>query len=78
MKSLLLLASALLLCPAADAALERAELIGLAASVLRIEAPRASGGYSIGSGVAVSKDQVITNCHVTRGANSVGSCSMVA
>lgn len=71
MKSLLLLASALLLCPAADAALERAELIGLAASVLRIEAPRASGGYSIGSGVAVSKDQVITNCHVTRGAKAI-------
>ncbi len=47
------------------AALERAELIGLAASVLRIEAPRASGGYSIGSGVAVGDDKVVTNCHVT-------------
>lgn len=52
------------------AALERAELIGLAASVLRIEAPRASG-YSIGSGVAVGGDKVITNCHVTREARSI-------
>jgi serine protease Do len=52
------------------AAVERAELIGLAASVLRIEAPRASG-YSIGSGVAVAEDQVITNCHVTRDAKTI-------
>lgn len=53
------------------AALERAELIGLAASVLRIEAPRSSGGYSIGSGVVVGSDQVITNCHVTRDAKAI-------
>jgi serine protease Do len=53
-----------------QAALERAELINLAASVLRIEAPRASG-YSIGSGVAVGDDKVITNCHVTRDAKSI-------
>jgi serine protease Do len=52
------------------AALERAELINLAASVLRIEAPRGSG-YSIGSGVAVADDKVITNCHVTRDAKSI-------
>lgn len=57
--------------PAADAALERAELIGVAASVLRIEAPRASGGYSVGSGVAVGNHQVITNCHVTRDAQAI-------
>ncbi len=71
MKSLLLLLVLALLPPAADAALERAELIGLAASVLRVEAPRASGGYSIGSGVAVGNDQVITNCHVTRDAKAI-------
>lgn len=70
MKSLLLLLSCALLPAAATAALERAELIGLAASVLRIEAPRASG-YSIGSGVAVGADQVITNCHVTRDAQAI-------
>jgi serine protease Do len=62
----------LLLCCAlpSHAALERAELINLAASVLRIEAPRANG-YSIGSGVAVADDKVITNCHVTRDAKSI-------
>jgi serine protease Do len=65
--SLLLLLSSALRC---HAALERPELINLAASVLRIEAPRASG-YSIGSGVAVGDNQVITNCHVTRDAKSI-------
>ncbi len=71
MKSLWLLLACALLSPAASAALERAELIGLAASVLRIEAPRASGGYSLGSGVAVGAGQVITNCHVTRDAQAI-------
>lgn len=71
MKSLLLLLASALLSPGASAALERAELFGLAASVLRIEAPRASGGYSVGSGVAVGGDRVITNCHVTRDAQAV-------
>lgn len=66
--SLLLLSLCALPC---HAALERAELINLAASVLRIEAPRPSGGYSIGSGVAVGDDKVITNCHVTRDARSI-------
>lgn len=71
MKSLWLLLACTLMSPAASAALERAELMGLAASVLRIEAPRASGGYSIGSGVAVGLGQVITNCHVTRDAQAI-------
>ena len=71
MKSWLLLLVLAALPPAASAALERAELIGVAASVLRIEAPRASGGYSMGSGVAVGDDQVITNCHVTRDAKAI-------
>ena len=71
MKSLLLLLAFALLSPAADAALERSELIGLAASVLRIEAPRTIGGYSVGSGVSVGNDQVITNCHVTRDTQAI-------
>jgi serine protease Do len=66
--SLLLLALSAL---PSQAALERAELLGLAASVLRIEAPRVGGGYAIGSGVAVGNDQVITNCHVTRDAKAI-------
>ena len=71
MKSLWLLLACALLSPAASAALERAELMGLAASVLRIEAPRASGGYSVGSGVVVGNERVITNCHVTRDAQAI-------
>jgi hypothetical protein len=71
MKSGLLWLLIVLASPAANAALERAELIGIAGSVLRIEAPRASGGYSVGSGVAVGNDRVITNCHVTRDAQAI-------
>jgi serine protease Do len=52
----------------ARAELDRAALIRLSASVLRIEAPRSGGGFAIGSGVAVDSDKVITNCHVTRDA----------
>ncbi len=50
------------------AELDRAALIRLSASVLRIEAPRSGGGFAIGSGVAVDSDKVVTNCHVTRDA----------
>lgn len=57
-------------CAAAPAFAEvdRAQLIGLSASVLKIEADRAQGGYSLGSGVAIAPDRVVTNCHVTRDA----------
>ncbi len=48
--------------------LDRAAAVQLAGSVLRIEAQRASGGLSLGSGVMVGRDLVITNCHVTRDA----------
>ncbi len=68
--SLLMLAALMSSALPSHAALERAELINLAVSVLRIEAPRASG-YSIGSGVAVGDDKVVTNCHVTLGAKSI-------
>ena len=47
---------------------DRAAAVQLAGSVLRIEAQRASGGLSLGSGVTVGRDLVITNCHVTRDA----------
>lgn len=53
------------------AALDRATLVGLGASVLRIEAPTVQGGFSLGSGVVVGDDTVVTNCHVTRDATEV-------
>ncbi len=55
----------------AHAALERAAFVSLGASVMRVEAPRPHGGFSLGSGVAVGADKVVTNCHVTRDAREV-------
>lgn len=68
------MASLVLLCAvhAAEAEpLDRAALVSLSTSVLKIEALRKQGGYSIGSGVAVGETRVVTNCHVTRDAEQV-------
>lgn len=51
--------------------IDRAALIGLSASVLKIEALRVQGGFSLGSGVVVAPETIITNCHVTRDAVKV-------
>ncbi len=71
--SLALLAAALLALPAQPgrAALDRAAILTLSASVLRIEAPRERGGLSLGSGVAVGDGLVVTNCHVIRGGQAI-------
>ena len=53
------------------AALDQAAYVSLAASVLRVEAPRQRGGYALGSAVALEPDKVVTNCHVTREALEV-------
>jgi len=53
------------------AEVDRAVLIGLSASVLKIEALRAQGGFSLGSGVVVAPERIVTNCHVTRDALKV-------
>lgn len=50
---------------------DREALVALGASVLKIEAVRQHGGYSLGSGVVVAPHHVVTNCHVTRDARSV-------
>jgi serine protease Do len=57
--------------PVAQAALDQADYVSIAASVLRVEAPRQRGGYALGSAVAVASDKVVTNCHVTRDALAV-------
>lgn len=59
-----------LLAASATAATDRAALVQLAASIWKIEVQRAQGGYSLGSGVALAADQVLTNCHVTRDARA--------
>lgn len=74
MKSLLSCVAMLgcaLAAPPAWSALDQADYVSIAASVLRVEAPRQRGGYALGSAVAVSPDQVVTNCHVTRDALAV-------
>lgn len=51
--------------------IDRAALIEVAPSVLKIEALTPEGRFQLGSGVIVSAGQVVTNCHVTRHAARV-------
>lgn len=51
--------------------IDRARLVALSGSVLRVEAQRAQGGYSMGSGVVLTADRIATNCHVTRDATAI-------
>lgn len=61
---------ALLAAPAAQA-LEGADLVQVGQSIVKVEVLRTQGGYSLGSGVVVDDDRVVTNCHVTRDATQV-------
>jgi serine protease Do len=70
----LLVVAALLGCCASGSALPRLDpgtLVRLSTSVLKVEAIRLRGGYSLGSGVVVGADRVATNCHVTRDAREI-------
>jgi hypothetical protein len=71
MKRLLVLVLWLLAASAVRADMDRAVLIGLSASVLKIEVVRVQGGFSLGSGVVVAPEKILTNCHVTRDALKV-------
>jgi hypothetical protein len=53
------------------AEIDRADVIRLSASVLKIEVLRTQGGYALGSGVVVAPDMIVTNCHVTRDGREV-------
>jgi len=55
----------------AHAELDREALVRVGSSVVKIEARRQQGGYSLGSGVVVAADRVVTNCHVTRDATDL-------
>jgi serine protease Do len=65
------LAAAAIGAQASTAAFDRALQLSLAPSVVKIEAITTSGRYSLGSGVVVTSEQVVTNCHVTRDAVSI-------
>lgn len=56
---------------AAHAGVDRAAFIELSTKVLKIEVSRQQGGYSLGSGVLVAPNRMLTNCHVTRDAQEV-------
>lgn len=60
-----------LLAGHAQAQLDRATMIRVAPSVVKIEAVSAEGRYNLGSGVIVAPGKVVTNCHVTRYAQRV-------
>ncbi|HZZ92146.1 MAG TPA: serine protease [Usitatibacter sp.] len=68
----LLSAAGVLVCAAAwSQPLNPVLFLPIAASVVRVEAERAQGGLSVGSGVTVAPGVVATNCHVLREASSV-------
>lgn len=52
-------------------AMDRARFIAFARSVVKVEAVDPQGSYHLGTGVAVAPGTVITNCHVTRFAQSI-------
>lgn len=55
----------------AQAAVDRVAFIELSTKVLKIEVSRQQGGYSLGSGVLVAPQRLLTNCHVTRDAQEI-------
>lgn len=57
--------------PAAAAELDRIRTMALAGSLLKVEAIKPSGGYSLGTAVSVAPGKFVTNCHVTRDAEIV-------
>ena len=71
MKRWLILICCALSAARAWAEMDRALLMDLSASVLKIEATRVQGGFALGSGVVVGPERVVTNCHVTRDALKV-------
>ncbi len=51
----------------------RAFLFKLSESLVKVSTTTTSGGHGYGTGVAISKDHVVTNCHVLQDANGVGA-----
>lgn len=67
------LLATLFLCPPAHSAaeLDRAALMSLSVSLVKVEAADAEGRAWIGTGVIVGPERVVTSCHVTRRGESV-------
>ena len=56
--------------PDARAEIDRETQLGLAPSVMKVEALTPSG-YGLGSAVLIGPDELVTNCHVTRSAIAI-------
>lgn len=56
---------------ATHAELDRETLVRVGASVLKVEAERPQGGFSLGSAVVVAPERAVTNCHVTRDSSRI-------
>ena len=69
--SWILAASGALSATALGQPLSPAQFIGLAASVVRVEADREGRGVSVGSGVTVAPFTIATSCHVVRDATGI-------
>ncbi len=68
----LVLASATCLAPSTSSAQQaRTALDDVPPSVVRVMVEGADGRIGIGSGVPITRQTVVTNCHVTRGAKSM-------
>ena len=46
-------------------------IYGLKESIVKVNVTTKSGGHGFGTGVAVTKDHVVTNCHVVQTANGI-------
>jgi serine protease Do len=68
MKRLIVIALWVFATTSARSEVDHAVLLSLSASVLKIEVLRVQGGFSLGSGVVVAAETLVTNCHVTRDA----------
>ena len=73
MSSCVALLATLFLCPPAHSAAEmdRAALMNLSVSLVKVEAADADGRAWFGTGVIVGPERVVTSCHVTRRGESV-------
>jgi hypothetical protein len=50
---------------------DREAVVRTGASVLKVEAERPQGGFSLGSAVVVAPGRAVTNCHVTRDSSQI-------
>ena len=73
MKRLIVLVLWALVATPTRADLDLAVLMGLNASVLKIEVLRVQGGVSLGSGVVIAAETIATNCHVIQSSNGFSS-----